>query len=85
MPYLELRIKLENDGLPTPNEVEFRHSIEDMIEYAQIGRVTGGGGGLGEMDISIDVADTAAAKISLRNLAKELGILERVRFYEYPD
>ena len=85
MPNLELRIALQNDGLPTPNELEFRHFIQDMIERTKIGRVTGGGGGLGEMDISIHVADTALAKVNLQNLVEELGISERTYIDEYPE
>jgi len=71
---LDVRIKLREGGLAQRDELSLRHKFQEEIENRGIGKDLGGGSGLGEMDISVEVSDVETGKGKLRELAKELGI-----------
>ena len=69
MTYVSMRIDLAGDTLPNRDELELRWEISDLIEERAIGEVIGSGGGRGEMDIGVEVADSDAAISQLRAIA----------------
>jgi hypothetical protein len=85
MTELEVRIKQGGEGLATIEEITLLHKFQEEIETRGIGKDLGGGTGLGEMDILVEVADSQAAKRRLRQLAQEFGIADRTTIREFPD
>lgn len=81
MTYVSMRIELKGDSLPDREEFDLRWDIRDKIEEAQIGDVIGSGGGRGEMDIGVEVADAEAAISQMRAIAQQFG-LTHVEFTE---
>lgn len=77
------------DQWGTPEELQSRHDLEDVLDALlrqhQVGECTGGGQGLGQQDIDLTVARArwhAAWELVQAKLA-ELGLLDRatVRIY----
>lgn len=85
MTELEVRIKQSGEGLATIEEITLLHKFQEEIETRGIGKDLGGGTGFGEMDILVDVADSEAAMLRLRQLAEELDIADRTTIRELPD
>ena len=85
MAELEVRMELKGPGLATPDELALRHKFQEEVNARAIGKDLGGGSGFGEMDVLVEVADTAEAKRRLRQLAQELGIANRTTIRELPD
>ncbi len=85
MAEIEIRMKLKGDGIAGPEELALRHRFQDEIEARGIGKDLGGGSGLGEMDVLVEVSDADTGKSRLRLLADELGIGERIIIHECVD
>jgi len=75
MTYVSMTIELSGDSLPSLDELDLRWEIRDRIEQEHIGEVIGSGGGGGQMDIGVEVADLEGAKEKMRAIAAEYGIL----------
>jgi len=71
MTYVSMRYDFAGDALPNRDELRKRWEISDLIEERHIGEVIGSGGGLGQMDIGIEVADLETAKSQLRAIAAD--------------
>lgn len=76
MQELVVRIKAASDE--PLEELEFSHFFADCVETHGIGRVTGSGFGFGQADLDVEVEDIAVAQPKLRELARSLGIEDRV-------
>jgi hypothetical protein len=74
MAIIEIQIKLQGDGFPTPEELEVRHKLEDTIEERNIGEVVDAGGGGGVMDVGVEVEDGEKAMNEIQNIVRELKI-----------
>ena len=71
MTFISMRYHLEGDMLPSRDELQTRWEVSDLIEARGIGAVIGSGGGCGQMDIGVEVADVEEAKSQLRAIAEE--------------
>jgi hypothetical protein len=71
MPHLFVTIKVA-DTWPSADELDARNAVTDALEADGIGECTGGGGGLGEMDFSFEVADEVAARRALESTLRSL-------------
>ena len=50
---------------PSSKDLAARNAITDALNAAQIGKCTGAGGGMGEMDFSYQVVDESIARDSI--------------------
>ena len=78
MANIDVRIKLREDGLAQADELSLRHQFQDEVEQRGIGKDLGGGSGLGEMVLSVEVPDATIGMSKLRKLALELGVQEGI-------
>lgn len=78
MALIDVRIKLREDGLAQADELSLRHKFQDEVEQRGIGTDLGGGSGLGEMDLSVEVSDATLGISKLRKLAQDLGVQEGI-------
>ena len=85
MAELEVRIKIKGPGLATPDELALRHNFQEEIEARGIGKDLGGGSGLGEMDVLVEVPDAETGKSRLRLLTDELGMGDSTTIQECAD
>jgi hypothetical protein len=77
---IQISIKLLGDGFPAEEEFEARNQLEDVIEEQGIGNVVHAGGGMGLMDLAVEVIDPDIAMLALESLISELGFSERTTF-----
>jgi hypothetical protein len=77
MPEIHIQIKCEGDGFPSADELESRNELEDALMEAEVGEIVDAGGGMGVMDIYIDVGDVAGAMTTITELVKTLGLSPR--------
>lgn len=85
MDEIEILIKQYDDGLATPPEISLLHKFQEEIEAQGIGKDLGGGTGMGQMDILVEVADSEEAKRRLRKLANDFGIADRTTIRVLPN
>ena len=73
---LHIQIKTAGNELPTPEEAEIRWKLEDAIMDKALGKIVDSGGGMGNMDIFVEVADDNSDKArgQIEALIKELNI-----------
>jgi hypothetical protein len=74
---IQISIKLTGDGFPSPEEMDARDQLEENIEEQSIGNVVHAGGGMGFMDLAVEVTDPTASLRALEKLISELGLTER--------
>lgn len=74
---VKIQIRLERTEMPSAEDLELRRRIEEAIEREGIGRVVVADGGVGHIDISVEVASTADGVPRLRDLLESFGVLER--------
>ena len=79
MAELKYESSLRGHGLATPDELALRHKFQEEIEARRIGNELGGGSGLGEMDILVDVADSEIAKTSSSSTRRTSSALQTSR------
>jgi hypothetical protein len=79
MSEIHIEIKCDGDGFPSSAELAKRHAVEDALAEADVGEVVDAGGGMGVMDIYIDVKDVAAAMAKTQEIVKRLGLEGRTR------
>jgi hypothetical protein len=77
MPEIHIEITCQGDGFPTVDELAMRNDLEDALESANIGEVVDSGGGMGVMDIFLEVADIETAITRTTAIVKQLGLGER--------
>lgn len=65
--YLTLYFEIEGQ-LPTAADLKLRNEIGDLLEAREVGEVTGGGGGMGEMDIELLVGNGEIATAAVERL-----------------
>lgn len=78
-PRVQLIVKISGEQ-PTPEELQLRKSLEDRIDNERIGRLISSGAGSGQMDITVEVDNTADAITSLRKIVLDAGVLKRSSF-----
>jgi hypothetical protein len=61
-------------------DLALRKQIEDRIEQEGIGRVVSSGAGSGQIDITVEVDNTAEAIPRIRKIALELGVLPKTTY-----
>ena len=66
---------------PTPEDLALRKRIEDAIEQQNIGRLVAASGGSGQIEVVVEVENTAEAIPKLQEIVKELGV-ERAASYK---
>ena len=69
---------------PTREEIAARDKVTDALNSNGIGKMTGAGGGMGEMDFSFQVADESTARSEIDRAMHEHmpGAVYRVRVTE---
>jgi hypothetical protein len=77
---IQISIKLLGEGFPSEEEFEDRNHLEDVIEEQGIGDVVHAGGGMGFMDIAVEVSDPNIAMVTLESLVSEMGFSGRTTF-----
>lgn len=84
MSEIHIKIQCDGDGFPSPEELTQRHSLEDALADADVGEVVDAGGGMGVMDIYVEVKDVDVALSKTQEIVQRLGLesrttIERVR------
>ncbi len=74
---VKIQIRLEKTEMPSAEDLALRRKIEEAIEHDEIGRIVVADGGVGHIDISVEVASTAEGVPRLRDLLETFGVLER--------
>lgn len=76
-PRILVKLKLAGDGMATPAELHERQALEAEIEKRGIGTIVDAGSGEGweTLQVAVDVPNAAAEEI--RNLLRELDLLDR--------
>jgi hypothetical protein len=77
MPEIHIQLKCDGDGFPSSDELAKRHAIEDAINDAEVGEVVDAGGGMGVMDVYVDVEDVSVAMAKITEIVKTLGLESR--------
>ncbi|MBH25191.1 MAG: hypothetical protein CMH57_12205 [Myxococcales bacterium] len=76
---LHIQIKLDGDGLPDMDALDLRYTLEDRIEDLGYGEVIEAGGGLGVMDIFVQVDDPDTAEEGIATLVAALKLSDVTR------
>jgi hypothetical protein len=84
MSEIHIEIKCDGDGFPSSAELAKRHAVEDALAEADIGEVVDAGGGMGVMDIYVDVKDVAVAMAKTKEIVKRLGLESRTKIEPVP-
>ncbi len=74
---IHIQIDCDGEGLPTAHELAMRRALEAALETAEVGEVVDAGGGMGVMDIYLDVDDAETALSRATSIVKELGLADR--------
>jgi hypothetical protein len=82
-PRVQLIVKIAGED-PTAEELQFRKSLEDQIDNERIGRLISSGAGSGQMDITVEVENTADAIAKLRKILLDAGVLRQSSFKVIP-
>ena len=72
-----IQIRCDGNGFPSPEELNTRYALEDAIDEAGIGEIVDAGGGMGVMDIFVEVADPSAAQPAVTALVARVGLADR--------
>ena len=78
-PRVQLIVKISGEQ-PTAEELQLRRSLEDQIDNERIGRLISSGAGSGQMDIIVEVDNTADGITQLRKIALDAGVLKQASF-----
>jgi len=65
---------------PSPEDLVLRKAIEDRVEAQGIGRLISSGAGAGQIDVTIEVDNTAEAIPRVREILRLLEVLPRSSF-----
>ena len=79
MPEIHIEIQCDGDGFPSVEELEKRYELEDALAAAEVGEVVDAGGGMGVMDVYVDVPDAAVAVAKTKEIVKRLGLESRTK------
>lgn len=82
-PRVQLIVRIAGEQ-PTPEELQLRRSLEDRIDNERIGRLVSSGAGSGQMDIVVEVDNTADAITQLRKIVLDAGVLKQSSFKVMP-
>lgn len=77
MAEIHIQIRYDGDGFPSSNELHTRYALEDAIDQAGIGEIVDAGGGMGVMDIFVEVADPSAAQPAVTAIVARVGLADR--------
>lgn len=77
MPEIHIEISCDGDGLPSAHELAMRRELEDALETAEVGDIVDAGGGMGVMDIYLEVTDAEVAVSQTKAIVKRLGLSDR--------
>jgi hypothetical protein len=77
MPEIHITIRYDGAGLPSLAELAARRQLEDALEDEEVGDVVDAGGGMGVMDIYLDVDDVPAALARAKAIVARLGLADR--------
>ena len=61
-------------------DLTLRKALEDRIEQEGIGRVVSSGAGSGQIDVTVEVENTAEAIPKIRKILLELGVLAEANY-----
>jgi hypothetical protein len=78
-PRVQMIVKIENEQ-PNDEDLKLRKSLEDRIDNERLGRLVSSGGGSGQIDITVEVDNTADAIAKLRAIALDAGIVRQTSF-----
>jgi hypothetical protein len=77
MAEIHITIRYDGAGLPSLAELAARRQLEDALEDEEVGDVVDAGGGMGVMDIYLDVDDVPAALARAKAIVARLGLADR--------
>jgi hypothetical protein len=77
MPEIHIEISCDGDGFPSAHELAMRREIQDALETAEVGEIVDTGGGMGVMDIYLEVTDAEVALSQAKAIVKRLGLADR--------
>lgn len=81
---IHIEIKCDGDGFPSSAELAKRNALEDALAEADVGEVVDAGGGMGVMDIYIDVKDVSVAMAKTKEIVVRLGLESRTTIQAVP-
>jgi hypothetical protein len=82
VPEIHIQISCDGDGFPSTSELAKRHELEDALAKAEVGEVVDAGGGMGVMDIYLDVDDVTTAVSKAKAIVERLGLADRTTVEE---
>jgi hypothetical protein len=77
MAEIHIQIRCTGDGFPSADELDQRYQLEDAIDEAGIGQIVDSGGGVGVMDVFVEVADPTAAQPAVTAIVERVGLADR--------
>ena len=69
---------------PAPEDLALRKRLEDRIEQQNVGRLVSAGGGSGQIDVVVEVENTAEAIPKLQEIVKDLGVAREASYKVTP-
>lgn len=72
-----VQVRLDQQELPTPEELAVREGIEQRIESEHIGRVIKSTAVPGHYDITVEVDSTAESVPRIRSVLRDADVLKR--------
>lgn len=78
-PRVQMIVKIATEQ-PSAEDLKLRTSLEDRVDNERIGRLISSGGGSGQMDITLEVDNTADGIAKLRAIALDAGVLKQTSF-----
>ena len=77
MPEIHIQIDCDGEGFPTAHELAMRRELHDALETAEVGEIVDTGGGMGVMDIYLEVDDVETAISRSTAIVKQMGLADR--------
>jgi hypothetical protein len=77
MAEIHIQIRCTGTGFPSADELNQRYQLEDAIDEAGIGQIVDAGGGMGVMDVFVEVADPTAAQPAVTAIVERVGLADR--------
>ena len=77
MPEIHIQIDCDGEGFPAAHELAIRRELRDALETAEVGEVVDIGGGMGVMDIYLEVDDVDTAISLSTAIVKQMGLADR--------
>ena len=77
---LRPKAKVQINVRSEQEDLALRKQLEDRIEQEGIGRLVSSGAGSGQIDVTVEVDNTAEAIPKIRKILLDLGVLPKARY-----